>query len=303
MASNQTLEVDLIGKSLSFRYTDDQNGTKDWEHHPVCRIVSITGNVVIGFGARDPITNQRAQKYRWDDLLVVTIELDGPHQPDIEFDLNQVSNQAGWTLNQAGVTQAIADINAWADTCSNPSGGPGGGATEGTLQLLLGELIKDFDFEIKCVRDVNTGIVYILRIQKNETDGTVVFDYLDATGAVVVPPVPGDLVVCDATASLALILAELQAQGSGTSSTVTAIAINAANVTLQASNTSRKSLIIVNDSDQILYVKHGATAVVGTDYTWKVGIDETVVIADYTGIVDGIWAAGGSGNALVTETT
>ncbi len=179
----------------------------------------------------------------------------------------------------------------------------GGSATEAKQDVMIAELMKSSDLEVSCVIDIVTDVVYYMVFDKDITSGVVTVYYVDATGATVVPPNPSDLRVCNSQETLDLILAELQAQGSGTSSTVTAIAINAVNVTLQASNTSRKSLIIVNDSDQILYVKHGATAVVGTDYTWKVGIDETVVIADYTGIVDGIWAAGGSGNALVTETT
>jgi hypothetical protein len=179
----------------------------------------------------------------------------------------------------------------------------GGSATEAKQDVMIAELMKSSDLEVSCVIDIVTDVVYYMVFDKDITSGVVTVYYVDATGATVVPPNPSDLRVCNSQETLDLILAELQAQGSGTSSTVTAIAINAASVTLQASNTSRKSLIIVNDSDQILYVKQGATAVIGTDYTWKVGIDETVVIADYTGIVDGIWAAGGSGNALVTETT
>ena len=179
----------------------------------------------------------------------------------------------------------------------------GGSATEAKQDVMIAELMKSSDLEVSCVIDIVTDVVYYMVFDKDITSGVVTVYYVDATGATVVPPNPSDLRVCNSQETLDLILAELQAQGSGTSSTVTAIAINAVSVTLQASNTSRKSLIIVNDSDQILYVKYGATAVVGTDYTWKVGIDETVVIADYTGIVEGIWAAGGSGNALVTETT
>jgi CII-binding regulator of phage lambda lysogenization HflD len=91
----------------------------------------------------------------------------------------------------------------------------------------------------------------------------------------------------------------------GTTSVVTAVAFGAlsSSATLKALNTSRKRLIITNDTDAILYVKEGATAS-PTDYTWKVGVDEAVVIEGYTGIVDGILAGGATtGNVLVTETT
>lgn len=96
-------------------------------------------------------------------------------------------------LNQ--IRQAIQDAAA-------------GGATEATQLALLAELTKDFDFEIKCVRDTVTDVVYIMRIQKDETDGAITVDYIDATGAVVVPPA-NPLVVCDTSAVLNLILAEV----------------------------------------------------------------------------------------------
>lgn len=212
MASNQTLEVDLIGKSIALRYTDDQNGTKNWEYHPVCRIVSITGNVQIGFGTRDPNTLQQKQRYRYEDMLRVIIELDGPHQPDIDFDLNQVSNQAGWTLDEAGVQQAIADINTWAGSCNDSSGAPATGlATETKQDALIAELVKMIDFEISCVVDTVTDVVYLMNVEKNETTGAIAVTYIDAQGNTVVPPTPANLVVCDSSAAMALLLAELQA--------------------------------------------------------------------------------------------
>ena len=88
---------------------------------------------------------------------------------------------------------------------------PGGGlATEATLQSVLGELLKDSDFELKCVRDTATDVVYIMRVYRQETDGSIVIDYIDATGSVVVPPNPGNLVVCNPNAVLELIYTQLQ---------------------------------------------------------------------------------------------
>ena len=86
------------------------------------------------------------------------------------------------------------------------------------------------------------------------------------------------------------------------SATVTQVASSATNVTLQASNASRKGLSIFNDSTQILRVKFGATAS-ATSYTVQIaagGYYEMPVRPTYTGIVDGIWASA-NGNAYVTE--
>ena len=127
----------MIDNSLSLRYIDAVTGPKQWEHHPVCRIVSITGNVQIGLGARDPITLQQKVRTRFTDMLRIIVELDGEHQPDVDFDLNQVTNQPGWTLNEAGVNQAIADINSWAAQCGSASDGTDLGDIKACLDVLI----------------------------------------------------------------------------------------------------------------------------------------------------------------------
>jgi hypothetical protein len=86
----------------------------------------------------------------------------------------------------------------------------------------------------------------------------------------------------------------------GTTSATSSVASNVASVTLKASNTSRVKLVIVNEGDDNLYVKEGATASV-TDYTYKLEANDTLIIDDYTGIVDGIWDVA-SGSARITET-
>ena len=92
-------------------------------------------------------------------------------------------------------------------------------------------------------------------------------------------------------------------QQGATSATLASVAQNAASVTLLASNASRLGAIFVNDSTVVLYLKFGATAST-TSFTYKLDPYDTVLIQAnmlYTGIVDGIWASAGSGNARVTE--
>lgn len=86
----------------------------------------------------------------------------------------------------------------------------------------------------------------------------------------------------------------------GDTSATSSVASNASNVTLKAANTSRVKLVVVNEGDDNLYVKEGATASV-TDYTYKLEAGDTLIIDDYTGIVDGIWDIA-SGSARITET-
>lgn len=87
-----------------------------------------------------------------------------------------------------------------------------------------------------------------------------------------------------------------------TSATLANVAYSATNVTLLASNSSRKMCTIFNDATVALYIKMGATAS-ATSFTVKVlagGYWEMPTIG-YTGIIDGIWDAAGSGAARVTS--
>lgn len=84
--------------------------------------------------------------------------------------------------------------------------------------------------------------------------------------------------------------------------TQTSVASSATNVTLLASNTSRKGVILFNDSTQICYVRYAATAT-SSNYTLKMHPDDYHEVPfGYTGIIDGIWASA-NGSMRVTEIT
>lgn len=84
--------------------------------------------------------------------------------------------------------------------------------------------------------------------------------------------------------------------------TITTQADQASNATLLSSDATRKSWEIWNDSNQILYLKAGATAT-STDWTWKLAPDASIFCDFYYGRVDGIWAADGTGQARITSFT
>lgn len=90
-------------------------------------------------------------------------------------------------------------------------------------------------------------------------------------------------------------------QGTSTSSStaVTQVASSASSVTLLAANTSRKEVVVYNDSTQVLYVKYGTTASTSS-YTVQLNPGDTLVEDRYNGRIDGIWASA-NGNAYVTE--
>jgi hypothetical protein len=75
---------------------------------------------------------------------------------------------------------------------------------------------------------------------------------------------------------------------------------------LLAANANRKKLIIANNSNQDLYIDFDATASVA-DHSIKIpkvtnsGFIATYELEQYTGVVSGIWAAAGTGAALVRE--
>ena len=88
---------------------------------------------------------------------------------------------------------------------------------------------------------------------------------------------------------------------SGTA-TLTSVPSSATSVTLLAANSGRKGATIYNDSTQNLYVKFGTTAS-NTSFTLiMVPASYYEVPFQYTGRIDGIWAAA-NGNARVTEFT
>lgn len=85
----------------------------------------------------------------------------------------------------------------------------------------------------------------------------------------------------------------------GSASTPARIATSTTSATLIASNSSRKEVVIVNDSSSTLYAKFGATAT-ATDYTYMISPGQTIIEDKYTGRIDGILNAG-TGSAQVSE--
>lgn len=87
---------------------------------------------------------------------------------------------------------------------------------------------------------------------------------------------------------------------SSTTSAVTSVAASATSVAVLALNAQRRGATIYNDSTAILYLKLGGTAS-STSFTVKMQPDSYYEVpAQYTGVIDGIWASA-TGSARVTE--
>lgn len=96
-------------------------------------------------------------------------------------------------------------------------------------------------------------------------------------------------------------LRALYANPYSATATVTSVADSASNVTLLAANVARVGATFFNDSTELLYLKLGSTATTSS-FTVKVNPQGYYELpSGYAGIVDGIWAADGSGAARVTE--
>jgi hypothetical protein len=66
-------------------------------------------------------------------------------------------------------------------------------------------------------------------------------------------------------------------------------------------HSARRGLIITNDDANRLYVLCGSGAASSTNYSFSLAQNENAAVYDYTGEVNGIWAADGSGAAKITE--
>lgn len=87
-----------------------------------------------------------------------------------------------------------------------------------------------------------------------------------------------------------------------TATITTVDSVSSASTTLKASNADRKALYITNTDANALYVKFGATAS-SSSFTVTIPSNGYYEMPQpiYTGVVDGIWAANGSGIAAITE--
>ena len=146
-----TLEITLDGASIGVRATSEA-GVGQFEYYPLANIASVTGvredDIAILSAA-----NQKKNKYLYEDMLIVNIELIDLKHANIRFDIQSVTNQPTWTSDPTGLTQAINDIRDFLATAS--PGAPAIGTpvtvdTTGTHTIPIGA------FEIG-VQNLGTG--------------------------------------------------------------------------------------------------------------------------------------------------
>lgn len=122
MSQMKPFEIESVDGG--FRVRNVATPANPWEYHKCAGIKSITGVEVPGMGTRDA-TNLRKNPIRYDDKRQIVISFhDENNTSPLRYNIEDVSNQAGWTNNAAGLLQALADINSW---CA------GAGATIATI--------------------------------------------------------------------------------------------------------------------------------------------------------------------------
>lgn len=96
------------------------------------------------------------------------------------------------------------------------------------------------------------------------------------------------------------VIANISSDIQGNQGTAYSIPASITSVTLVAANANRKEVIIRNDTNNDLYIFHGATATLNSAIKLKKG--DTYIEDKYTGIISGIWnSIAGGGNAEITE--
>ena len=89
-------------------------------------VKQIHGVIKTGFGTRDS-TNLRKNPVREDNTISLIISFhDENNTSPIDYDIQYVNNQPGWTPNLAGLNQAISDVTSWCSGSGSILGLPTG---------------------------------------------------------------------------------------------------------------------------------------------------------------------------------
>lgn len=143
------INVVLADGAIKITSVNDPNAVSS--DYPVDNITEITGHCHpnINLVTNEP-TNIVGDNYPFEDMLVVKIRIF-----DIEnylnFDIQHVQNQVGWTADKAGLQQAIDDIMAFVSATS------GGGAAILTPLLTTDAAAGSVTAGARSVTIANTG--------------------------------------------------------------------------------------------------------------------------------------------------
>lgn len=100
-------------------------------------------------------------------------------------------------------------------------------------------------------------------------------------------------------ALLSLINIAVSSSTFGDNSSDDSIPANTSSVLLKTANTKRKEVIIVNNSDRVLWIRFESPAIL--DRGIKLNLNETHIEDRFRGAIYGIWDSGVTGTGQITE--
>jgi hypothetical protein len=143
--ARKKIQIEKIDNSIAVRVEQKNGSYSDNFLYPVANIRSVEHQIQIGF---NPVQadNNRLMNYPYTDKLLIMMNFVEGVATIEYFDIQDVDNQAGWTADAAGLTQALADINGWLVN-SAPSILPTGASTEAKQDdqiTLSNSIINDY---------------------------------------------------------------------------------------------------------------------------------------------------------------
>ena len=157
------IEITKISDSIAIRKRNKDGVTfTPWTYHSVKNIRSIVPDFALNFGVVQP-DNNRTHNYPYTNKLRVFFNFVSENGTSEFFDIQDVLNQPTWTANEAGLLQAMTDINIWLGTGSVSGGGSGTAGVFTPIAVLQSDLV--FPFTI----DADTYKSVALKISAGET--------------------------------------------------------------------------------------------------------------------------------------
>jgi hypothetical protein len=118
------IEIEKDGSVIRIRKQNADTSWTPWTSHNVTSIRSVVPNYEEGFSELDSNTNRPKNQYPYTDKMEICLLFTSDNGTKEVFDIQQVTNQAGWTADSAGFLQALSDINSWL-TVAATTGGSG----------------------------------------------------------------------------------------------------------------------------------------------------------------------------------
>ena len=122
MNPNNQIEVTIAGGFLKIKNTTNPNASI--EEYNLSQVTSVNEYYQDYTALNNYQPGSKRYEFNQEFTVLIDIDENPTDLVKIQFDIQNVTNQAGWTANRAGLAQAVADIKAGV-----ASAGSGGGAT------------------------------------------------------------------------------------------------------------------------------------------------------------------------------